>query len=126
MSSYNLAQLARLEPNYLARYGLKTAPFSTTHDDRFLYLDAERQQRLHMLQHLTQYSHLLLIVTGEHGVGLEKLRQMPAQFSTEELLQLEEIKAAFDPQLNLNPGKGIPILKRCQEYRALPPRHRHG
>jgi glycolate oxidase len=59
-------------------------------------------------------------------VGLEKLRQMPAQFSSEELLQLEEIKAAFDPQLNLNPGKGIPILKRCQEYRALPPRHRHG
>jgi glycolate oxidase len=65
-------------------------------------------------------------ITGEHGVGLEKLRQMPAQFSTEELLQLEEIKAAFDPQLILNPGKGIPILKRCQEYRALPPRHRHG
>lgn len=58
-------------------------------------------------------------ITGEHGVGLEKLRQMPAQFSREELLQLEEIKAAFDPDLRLNPGKGIPILKRCQEYRAL-------
>jgi glycolate oxidase len=65
-------------------------------------------------------------ITGEHGVGLEKLRQMPAQFSTEELLQLEEIKAAFDPKLTLNPGKGIPILKRCQEYRTLPERHNHG
>ncbi len=64
-------------------------------------------------------------LTGEHGVGLEKLRQMPEQFSEAELRQLEEIKSAFDPTLNLNPGKGIPILRRCQEYRALPARHRH-
>ncbi len=64
-------------------------------------------------------------ITGEHGVGLEKLRQMPSQFSKQELLQLEEIKVAFDPKLSLNPGKGIPILKRCQEYRALPASHSH-
>jgi glycolate oxidase len=64
-------------------------------------------------------------ITGEHGVGLEKLRQMPSQFSTAELLQFEEIKHAFDPALTLNPGKGVPILKRCQEYRALPVRHQH-
>jgi len=64
-------------------------------------------------------------ITGEHGVGLEKLRQMPSQFSRSELLQFEEVKHAFDPQLTLNPGKGIPILKRCQEYRALPARHQH-
>jgi len=64
-------------------------------------------------------------LTGEHGVGLEKLRQMPEQFSEAELHQLEEIKSAFDPALNLNPGKGVPILRRCQEYRALPARHRH-
>lgn len=64
-------------------------------------------------------------ITGEHGVGLEKLRQMPAQFSPQELLQMEEIKHAFDPALNLNPGKGVPILKRCQEYRALPRHHSH-
>jgi glycolate oxidase len=64
-------------------------------------------------------------ITGEHGVGLEKLGQMPSQFSTEELLQFEDIKHAFDPALTLNPGKGVPILKRCQEYRALPARHRH-
>lgn len=65
-------------------------------------------------------------ITGEHGVGLEKLRQMPSQFSAAELHQLEDIKHAFDPALTLNPGKGIPILKRCQEYRALPGRHDHG
>jgi len=64
-------------------------------------------------------------LSGEHGVGIEKLRKMPSQFSEEELLLLEDIKHAFDPALNLNPGKGIPILKRCQEYRALPARHRH-
>ncbi len=64
-------------------------------------------------------------ITGEHGVGLEKLRQMPSQFSAAELHQLEDIKHAFDPGLTLNPGKGIPILKRCQEYRALPGRHSH-
>lgn len=64
-------------------------------------------------------------ITGEHGVGLEKLQQMPVQFGEAELLQLEAIKAAFDPMLHLNPGKGIPILKRCQEYRALPARHQH-
>ncbi len=64
-------------------------------------------------------------ITGEHGVGLEKLRQMSHQFSPAELALLEDIKAAFDPGLNLNPGKGIPILKRCQEYRALPSRHAH-
>ncbi|MCX2974324.1 FAD-binding protein [Halieaceae bacterium IMCC8485] len=64
-------------------------------------------------------------ITGEHGVGLEKLNQMPSQFSEAELHQFEDIKHAFDPALTLNPGKGIPILKRCQEYRALPRRHSH-
>ena len=64
-------------------------------------------------------------ITGEHGVGLEKLRYMTAQFNEQELTQLEDLKAAFDPQLMLNPGKGIPILKRCQEYRSLPASHYH-
>jgi glycolate oxidase len=64
-------------------------------------------------------------LTGEHGVGVEKLRKMSSQFRPEELAQFEDIKHAFDPGLNLNPGKGIPILKRCQEYRALPARHQH-
>jgi glycolate oxidase len=64
-------------------------------------------------------------ITGEHGVGVEKLRTMAAQFSTGELELLEDIKHAFDPALNLNPGKGVPILRRCQEYRALNARHQH-
>jgi glycolate oxidase len=58
-------------------------------------------------------------ITGEHGVGVEKLRQMPRQFNDAEISQFHAVKSAFDPQLTLNPGKGIPTLRQCQEYRAL-------
>ena len=58
-------------------------------------------------------------ITGEHGVGLEKIRQMPVQFNELELLQFNGIKNALDANGTLNPGKGVPLLKRCQEYRAL-------
>jgi glycolate oxidase len=58
-------------------------------------------------------------ITGEHGVGVEKLRQMPAQFRPDELLQFHAIKDAFDARGALNPGKGIPLLKYCQEYRSI-------
>ena len=58
-------------------------------------------------------------ITGEHGVGIEKLRQMPIQFNDQELIQFHSIKDSFDPVGTLNPGKGVPILKHCQEYRAL-------
>lgn len=75
MANYDSEQLKRLEPAYLAQYGLNEAPFSTQHDDTFLYLDAERHQRLEMLTHLTQYSNLLLIVTGERGIGKTSLMQ---------------------------------------------------
>ncbi len=58
-------------------------------------------------------------ITGEHGVGVEKLPQMLDQFSDAELAQLNAIKDALDPDGLLNPGKGVPTLKRCQEYRSL-------
>jgi len=58
-------------------------------------------------------------ITGEHGVGLEKIRQMPDQFTDAEIQQFHRIKAAFDSKGNLNPGKGIPSLKQCQEYRSI-------
>lgn len=69
-------------------------------------------------------------ITGEHGVGVEKLRQMSVQFNEQELCQFHAIKHAFDPAGTLNPGKGIPVLKRCQEYRSLDgarpePTHQH-
>jgi glycolate oxidase len=55
-------------------------------------------------------------VTGEHGVGVEKLNSMCVQFSAEENAQMFAVKAAFDPLGLLNPGKVIPTLQRCAEY----------
>jgi glycolate oxidase len=55
-------------------------------------------------------------VTGEHGVGVEKLNSMCVQFSPEERAQMLRLKHAFDPKSLLNPGKVIPTLARCAEY----------
>ena len=55
-------------------------------------------------------------VTGEHGVGVEKLNSMCVQFSAEEREQMLALKRAFDPAGTLNPGKQIPSLSRCAEY----------
>ena len=55
-------------------------------------------------------------VSGEHGVGVEKLNSMCVQFSPAELEQMLALKAAFDPAGVLNPGKQIPALARCAEY----------
>ncbi|GAA5233263.1 FAD-binding protein [Verticiella sediminum] len=55
-------------------------------------------------------------VSGEHGVGVEKLNSMCVQFSAQENAQMLAVKAAFDPAGNLNPGKAIPTLARCAEY----------
>ena len=55
-------------------------------------------------------------VTGEHGVGVEKLNSMCVQFSAEEREQMFAVKRAFDAQQTLNPGKVIPTLQRCAEY----------
>ena len=55
-------------------------------------------------------------VTGEHGVGVEKLNSMCVQFSAEENAQMFAVKRAFDTNGLLNPGKVIPTLQRCAEY----------
>jgi glycolate oxidase len=55
-------------------------------------------------------------VSGEHGVGVEKLNSMCIQFSRAELEQMLAVKRAFDPHELLNPGKVIPSLQRCAEY----------
>ncbi|MGB4115487.1 MAG: FAD-linked oxidase C-terminal domain-containing protein [Polaromonas sp.] len=55
-------------------------------------------------------------VTGEHGVGVEKLNSMCVQFSAEENEQMFGVKRAFDSRGLLNPGKVIPTLNRCAEY----------
>jgi len=55
-------------------------------------------------------------VTGEHGVGVEKLNPMCVQFSDAERAAFFAVKEAFDPYRLLNPGKAIPTLARCAEY----------
>ncbi|MCK9818444.1 glycolate oxidase subunit GlcD [Pseudomonas sp. MAFF 302046] len=58
-------------------------------------------------------------ITGEHGVGREKINQMCAQFNAHELHVFHGVKAAFDPGGLLNPGKNIPTLQRCAEFGAM-------
>ena len=62
-------------------------------------------------------------VTGEHGVGVEKLDPMCSQFDAAELTQFHALKAAFDPEGLLNPGKAVPTLHRCAEFGAMHVHH---
>ncbi|MEE4300834.1 MAG: FAD-linked oxidase C-terminal domain-containing protein [Pseudomonadales bacterium] len=62
-------------------------------------------------------------ITGEHGVGVEKIDQMCVQFGSAELQRFHDLKAAFDPAGILNPGKAIPTLARCSELGGM---HVHG
>jgi len=55
-------------------------------------------------------------VTGEHGVGIEKINEMCVQFSPAELEAFRGVKRAFDPAGLLNPAKNIPTLHRCAEF----------
>ena len=58
-------------------------------------------------------------ITGEHGVGIEKINQMCTQFPAPELQQFHRIKHVFDPYGLLNPGKAVPTLHRCAEFGAM-------
>ncbi|MBA0903079.1 MAG: FAD-binding protein [Candidatus Nitrotoga sp.] len=62
-------------------------------------------------------------ITGEHGVGIEKIDQMCGQFSAPELALFHGIKQAWDEARLLNPGKAVPALHRCAELGAM---HVHG
>ncbi len=58
-------------------------------------------------------------ITGEHGVGVEKINQMCVQFGSDELQAFHGVKACFDSDGLLNPGKAVPTLHRCAEYGAM-------
>jgi glycolate oxidase len=62
-------------------------------------------------------------ITGEHGVGVEKIDAMCVQFGARELDAFLAVKRAFDPPMLLNPNKAIPTLHRCAELGHL---HVHG
>ena len=63
------------------------------------------------------------MLTGEHGVGIEKRDLMPEMFSADDLAHQERVKCAFDPRQLLNPGKVFPVLHRCAELGRV---HVHG
>jgi len=63
------------------------------------------------------------VLTGEHGVGVEKRDLMPEAFTPDDLEQQQRVKCAFDPDLRLNPGKVFPTLHRCAEMGRM---HVHG
>ena len=63
------------------------------------------------------------VLTGEHGVGVEKRDLMPVMFSEVDLAHQQRVKCAFDPKLLLNPGKVFPVLHRCAELGRM---HIHG
>ncbi|HWT55110.1 MAG TPA: FAD-linked oxidase C-terminal domain-containing protein [Rhodocyclaceae bacterium] len=62
-------------------------------------------------------------ITGEHGVGVEKIDAMCSQFDADSLAAFHRVKAAFDPDGLLNPGKAVPTLHRCAEFGRM---HVHG
>ncbi len=64
-------------------------------------------------------------ISGEHGIGREKINQMCAQFNSDEITTFHAVKAAFDPDGLLNPGKNIPTLHRCAEFGAMHVHHGH-
>ena len=62
-------------------------------------------------------------ITGEHGVGVEKINGMCVQFNSMEITQFHALKHAFDEHGLLNPGKAIPTLQRCAEFGAMHVHH---
>ena len=63
------------------------------------------------------------VLTGEHGVGVEKRDLMPVMFTDTDLAHQQSVKCAFDPDLLLNPGKVFPVLHRCAELGRMHVHH---
>ncbi|QFU02815.1 putative FAD-linked oxidoreductase [Halomonas sp. THAF5a] len=108
-------------------YGLKVANVFHAGDGNMhplILFDANREGELEQAEALGGKILELCVeaggsITGEHGVGREKINQMCAQFNPHELTLFHAVKAAFDPERLLNPGKNIPTLARCAEFGAM-------
>ncbi len=129
-----LPEVLRRTAELSAEYGLRVANVFHAGDGNLhplILFDANQPGELERTEELGGRLLELCVevggtITGEHGVGIEKINQMCVQFSPQELAQFHAVKAAFDPLALLNPGKGIPTPRRCSEYRQLPDRgHDH-
>ena len=109
------------------RYGLPVANVFHAGDGNLhplILYDANREGELEQAENLGAEILSMCIeaggtVTGEHGVGMEKIDSMCEQFTPVELEQFHAIKNAFDPPGLLNPGKAVPTLHRCAELGAM-------
>lgn len=109
------------------RYGLRVANVFHAGDGNMhplILFDANREGELDVAEALGGEILELCVavggtITGEHGVGREKINQMCAQFRPDELATFRAAKAAFDPAELLNPGKNIPTLARCSEFKTI-------
>jgi glycolate oxidase len=119
-----LAEMLRAIEDMERKYGLRCANVFHAGDGNLhplILYDANDPDQLHRCEQfgadiLETSVRLGGTVSGEHGVGVEKLNSMCVQFSPLELEQMLAIKRAFDPAERLNPGKAVPTLHRCAEY----------
>ena len=105
------------------RYGLRVANVFHAGDGNLhplILYDANQQDELERAEEFgSEILRLCVdvggVLTGEHGVGLEKRDLMPYQFNEADLEQQHRVKRAFDPELRFNPGKVYPTLHQCAE-----------
>ena len=114
-----------------AKYGLRVANVFHAGDGNLHPLILYDANKPGELEHAEEFGADILrlcvevggVLTGEHGVGVEKRDLMPAMFSETDLKQQQRLKCAFDDSGLLNPGKVFPTLHRCAELGRL---HVHG
>ncbi len=123
----NLAQVLSGIEALSAKYGLRCMNVFHAGDGNLhplILYDANRPGELELTEEFGAQILQMCIqaggtITGEHGVGIEKIDQMCSQFKTAELQMFHAVKAAFDPDGLLNPGKAVPALRRCAEHGAM-------
>ena len=126
-----LARVLRQISLWSAEYGLPVANVFHAGDGNLhplILFDARKPGELARTEELGQKILALCVevggtITGEHGVGIEKLDTMCQQFGTDELQMFHAVKSAFDPRGLLNPGKAVPTLHRCAEFGAMHVHH---
>ncbi len=112
-------------------YGLRIANVFHAGDGNLhplILYDANQEDELERTEELGEKILQLCVavggtVTGEHGVGVEKLSPMCVQFSDASLSMFHAVKTAWDPKGILNPGKAVPTLARCAEFNAMHVHH---
>ena len=126
-----LPQVLRRIGEFSAEYGLPVANVFHAGDGNLhplILYDAGQPGELHRAEMLGGKILELCVeaggtITGEHGVGMEKIDHMCVQFAPQELAQFHAVKHAFDPDGLLNPGKAVPTLHRCAELGAMHVHH---